>query len=554
MKFRNIRFISISAKLIKQISNQMKIAFYILFVLCSFQAMAQQVIRGPYLQVLTPESIQICWRTDVPTDSKVIFGTSLGNQTLSVEDTILKIDHFINLNGLSPATFYYYSIGTSTAVLAGNLDSYRFKTAPTNGTVAPYRIWALGDFGRANQGQQEVLGSFLNYTNGAHTDFMIFLGDNAYNDGTQQEYQDKCFNIYDSIMPYIPVFSTPGNHDYNSVNRLDTPTQHSGPYYDIFNNPMNAEAGGVASNTEVYYSFDYGNIHFISLNSEAQAWTASSTSQMFNWLHQDLQANTKEWVICYFHQPPYSKGSHDSDNAGELLMLSMRQQALPILEQYGVDLVLCGHSHAYERSKLIKGHYDFSATYNNATHAISTASGNYNQGQHYIKYLNGRNEGTVYVVCGNGGSSGGGSLNHPVMIANDGGLDAFGSLLIEVNGNRLDCNYLKSTGVVYDKFTIVKPDGSSPVVDSAAGGIILNARVYPNPVDDFLQVEFSLKRYAELNFTLFDYSGKELFSEKLKAYHGESRKQFNVNGLAAGNYIINIKAENETVSLPFRHK
>jgi predicted MPP superfamily phosphohydrolase len=534
----------------------MKTAFQVLLILCSFQAMSQQVSRGPYLQVLTPESIQICWSTDIPCNSKVIFGNSLGGQNLSVSDTVLKTDHFINLNGLSSATFYYYSIGTITNVLAGNTDSYRFKTAPANGTVSPYRIWALGDFGKANQGQRDVLSSFLNYTNGEHTDFMIFLGDNAYSDGTQQEYQDKCFNIYDSIMPFLPVFSTPGNHDYNSVNRFDPPAQHSGPYYDIFNNPMNAEAGGVASNTELYYSYDFGNIHFISLNSEIQAWTASSTSQMFNWLQQDLQSNTKEWVICYFHQPPYSKGSHDSDDFWELLMLAMRQNALPILEQYGVDLVLCGHSHVYERSKLIKGHYGYSFTYSNATHAISTASGNYNQGQQYTKYINGTNEGTVYAVCGNSGSSeSGASMNHPIMIANDGGSDDFGSLLIEVNGNRLDCKYLKSTGVIYDEFTIVKPDGSSPItsVDNNSDRI-LNPRVYPNPAGDFLQVEYALNKEAELKITLLDYSGKELFSEKMQSYTGENRKLFNVNGLTAGNYILNIRTENETVSLPFSHK
>jgi hypothetical protein len=104
---------------------------------------------------------------------------------------------------------------------------------------------------------------------------------------------------------------------------------------------------------------------------------------MYQWLEADLQANTKEWVICFFHQPPYSKGSHDSDDFWELLMSAMRQNALPILEQYGVDLILSGHSHVYERSKLIKGHYGFSSSFNNTTHAINTGNGNYEQGEHY---------------------------------------------------------------------------------------------------------------------------------------------------------------------------
>ena len=518
---------------------------------------SQQIVRGPYLQVLTPQSIQVCWRTDIPTESRVIFGNSLAVQNQNVIDTVLKTNHFVTLNGLSASTFYYYSVGTANSILGGNIDAYRFKTAPANGAVAPYRFWAIGDFGKGNQGQLDVLNSFNNYTAGGHTDMMIFLGDNAYSDGTEQEYQNKLFNVYDSIMPYMPVFSTPGNHDYNSVNRFDAPDQHAGPYFDIFNNPMNADAGGVASNTELYYSFDFGNVHFISLNSEIQAWTSSSNSQMFNWLRQDLQANSKEWVVCYFHQPPYSKGSHNSDDFWELLMLAMRQNTLPILEQYGVDLVLCGHSHVYERSKLIKGHYGYSFGYSNATHAISATNGNYNQGQHYVKYLNGTNAGTVYAVCGNSGSSeSGASMNHPVMIANDGGSDAFGSLLIEVNGNRLDCKYLKSTGVVYDEFTIIKPDGSNPAPVSVQnnGALITDSRVYPNPAKDYLQVEFRLADDSETKITVLDFNGRAIFTETAKSYSGENRKLFNINDLAPGNYIVNIKTEKEMLSLPFSHK
>lgn len=531
----------------------MKTTYFLMLMLIAFASSAQQIVRGPYLQVLTPESAQICWKTDLPTDSKVNFGASLNNQNSFVVNNTLKTDHFINISGLNPSTIYYYSIGTSNNVLNGNVDMLRFKTSPANGAVGPYRIWAIGDSGKGNQGQRDVLNSFLNYTNGEQTDLMIMLGDNAYSDGTKQEYQDKCFNIYDSIFPFIPVYSTPGNHDYNSVNRFDPPGQHRGPYYDIFNNPMLGESGGVASNTELYYSFDYGNIHFISLNSEIQAWTSSSSSQMFSWLEQDLQANDKEWVICYFHQPPYSKGSHNSDDFWELFMLAMRQNALPILEQYGVDLVLSGHSHVYERSKLIKGHYGYSFSYSNATHALSTANGNYSQGNHYTKYLNGSNEGTVYVVCGNSGSSeSGASMNHPVMIASDGGSSAYGSLLLEINGNRLDCKYLKSTGLIHDEFTIIKPDGSSPVVSSISESeYIVNPRVYPNPVENYLQVEFSLPTNMELVMTVLDYSGKELLKEKSKCFNGENRKQFNVSGLASGNYILNLSTDKESTSIPF---
>jgi len=82
---------------------------------------------------------------------------------------------------------------------------------------------------------------------------------------------------------------------------------------------------------------------------------------MWNWLQCDLAASTSEWLIAYWHHPPYTKGSHDSDVDPELV--EMRENFLPLLEAAGVDLVLCGHSHAYERSALIDGHYGLSGSF-----------------------------------------------------------------------------------------------------------------------------------------------------------------------------------------------
>ncbi len=64
---------------------------------------------------------------------------------------------------------------------------------------------------------------------------------------------------------------------------------------------------------------------------------------MCNWLRADLAATAQEWIIAYWHHPPYTKGSHDSDAEGDLV--EVRENIVPILEDFGVDLVLCGHSH-----------------------------------------------------------------------------------------------------------------------------------------------------------------------------------------------------------------
>jgi hypothetical protein len=179
---------------------------------------------------------------------------------------------------------------------------------------------------------------------------------------------------------------------------------------------------------------------------------------MIAWITQDLSQNDKLFTVAYFHQPPYSKGSHDSDDAFELVMKAMREKVIPALESFDIDLVICGHSHVYERSFLINGHYGASGTFNSLTMLKDGSDGNLAGGNPYLKdTIKTNNEGTVYVVCGNGGSSETSpALNHPVMYFNDGGDTAYGSFTLDIYKNRLDGKYLSVNGSILDDFTILK--------------------------------------------------------------------------------------------------
>jgi hypothetical protein len=90
------------------------------------------------------------------------------------------------------------------------------------------------------------------------------LGDNAYSTGTDEEHQIAVFDIYRDILKTSVVWPTLGNHDAGSAASI---TQ-SGVYYDIFTLPTMGQAGGLMSGTEAYYSFDYGNVHYVCLNSQ----------------------------------------------------------------------------------------------------------------------------------------------------------------------------------------------------------------------------------------------------------------------------------------------
>lgn len=414
--------------------------------LVGFTAAPASLRRGPYLQMGTSTGVTLRWRTSLPTDSQIRLGSTPTNLSVAASDQTPKTEHRIRLTSLTPNTRYYYSVGSSAGTLAGADANHFFFTSPGLTDQKAIRIWAIGDFGWANTGQAQVRDAYFNFAGTRYTDVWLMLGDNAYNEGLDTEYQTGVFDVYPKLLRQTVAWPTIGNHD--TAQSADPPA--SLPYYSIFDLPMNAEAGGLASGTEDYYSFDYGNVHFVCLDSMTSARTPGSA--MLTWLQNDLAANTKDWLIAYWHHPPYTKGSHDSDSETELTQ--MRQHVLPILEAWGVDLVLTGHSHSYERSFLIDGHYGTSSTFNGSMKK-NGGDGRETGNGAYAKFNRGpsSNQGAVYSVVGSSGITGGGVLNHPAMFIS---LDQLGSMVIDVGGNRLDAKFLRETGAIGDSFTLVK--------------------------------------------------------------------------------------------------
>jgi predicted MPP superfamily phosphohydrolase len=417
---------------------------------------AVTVDRGPYLQKGTSTSMVVKWRTEVPTESVVNYGTSLGGLSQSASDLVFKTDHEIEITGLTSNTIYYYEIANASAVLVTQASDVYFKTHPTIGSSQPFTFWALGDAGTANADQRAVRDAYYNYIGSNVTDGILFLGDNAYNSGTESEYQNAVFeNMYEDKLKNSVAWSTLGNHDGGSA---DSNSQ-TGPYYDIFTFPKSGESGGLASGTEAYYSFDYGNVHFIVLDSYETDRSVGGT--MYNWAQSDIQNTTQEWIVGIWHHPPYTKGSHNSDTETELVQ--MRQNFLPMLEGNGVDLVLSGHSHSYERSYFLNDHTGTSGTFNSSTHTVGTngdLSGKADTADGaYLKDASSP-EGAVYITAGSSGKISGGSLNHNAMYAS---LNQLGSCILEVDGNVLNLKFIRDTGVISDYFTIQK---TSSIVDA----------------------------------------------------------------------------------------
>jgi len=146
-------------------------------------------------------------------------------------------------------------------------------------------------------------------------------GDNAYSDGTEQDFAQR----------YEPTWGrhkartrpSPGNHDYH--------TPDAAGYYAYFG----ANAGPAGRG---YYSYDLGDWHIISLNSEI---SMSASSPQVQWLRDDLAANTKDCILAYWHRPRFSSGTHGSSTGPKVLW--------EVLYEAGAEIVVVGHDHNYQR-------------------------------------------------------------------------------------------------------------------------------------------------------------------------------------------------------------
>ena len=411
---------------------------------------AATVVRGPYLQAATQESVVVRWRTDTPAKSVVRFGLRADRLDQMVEDDKELSDHIIKIAGLKPDTRYYYSVGDGTHLTGG--PDFSVASLPVAGRPRPVRFWVLGDPGTGDARAKAVRDAYGKFTAGKTTDFIVLLGDNAYPDGTDAEYQQGFFDVYPEMLRRAVLWPALGNHDSHSA---QSATQ-SGPYFDNFTVPTAGESGGMPSGTKAYYSFDFANVHFVSLDTSDS--NRAPDGPMLRWLKADLAATKQEWIIPFFHHPPYTKGNHDSDAAkNNHDLFEVREQILPVLEAAGVDLIIAGHSHSYERSWLIDGHYGVSSTFEAAKYIKQAGLGQpAKDGPYHKSSARTPHEGEVIVVAGSSGKVTPAKLaplNHPAMAVS---VRETGSLMVEVDGDKLEVTFLNGEGQVRDSFRMEK--------------------------------------------------------------------------------------------------
>lgn len=282
-----------------------------------------------------------------------------------------------HLCNLLPGTSYKYEVA-----VAGDKAGGVFRTAP--GGSEKFCFAAYGD-SRSDPESHKSVASRFKATGAA---FVINTGD-LVSGGAYFEWKPEFFDPLADVICDIPVWPSQGNHDGNFQNIFALPDNKS------------------------WYSFDYGNAHFVCLNS------CAAVSNMVDWCERDLAASTSTWKIVYYHHPSYDLGSHRSAWG--------RANILPVLRKHKVDLVLTGHTHGYQRFRPM-----------------------------FTRGENGKNP-ITHIVTAGGGAPLYGDVPANTYLAKS--ANEFHYTLVTVDGARISVSAISSGGRTLDSFSYTKKDG-----------------------------------------------------------------------------------------------
>jgi acid phosphatase type 7 len=456
-------------------------------------ASVNKIVRGPYLQKASSNSITIRWRTKRPSIGIVKLYTNDSEQYY--KDLVMKTEHEINISGLDASEKYNYSIHSlnkNKKERIANLSKeeiFSFKTFPDN-KLSESNILILGDPGvssdssiprkfRNQQGQ--VINGFNHFIqcNNIDLDFVLTLGDNAYHNGTDKEFQKGFFEPYADLIANTPLFTCFGNHDSGLERKFLSYTARSYPkpsgvYYDIFSLP----------GERAYYSFDHGSAHFIVLDSFDSLWedlapdysnfekvwdkNSSARNSMLEWFKEDLKNNLSTWNIVVFHHPPFTS---DSEYAKQDLWRAWtNSHIVPLVHEYKIDLVLSGHIHNYQRTYPV-GISEFALETNLAPRKNIKKS----KEKFFKKYLEkkknlelmnyvplisssetniyNKGDGVIYSIIGSSGAAFK-SLENDGELFYVSRLEEAGAGLLKINPDKLTYDFVGREGQSLDKFVI----------------------------------------------------------------------------------------------------
>jgi predicted phosphodiesterase len=342
--------------------------------------------RGPYVQGVTASSAVICWVSQHPGSGVVEYGKT---PELGCKETDPRVRrrHVVALAALDPGSTYHYRVEG-----VGGSSSGCFRTAPV-GDDSRFSFAVVGDSGSGGKGQLAVAALLERL----RPDLVLHTGDVVYPAGQERHYDRRFFAPYRNLIKMVPLFPVLGNHDVRKGN--------GAAFLENFHPPL-----GSPGSTKRYYSFDWGNTHFVALDSELyHGDRGSNPEEQRDFLERDLATTRKRWTVAFLHRSPYGSSRHGGDE-------KVREDLEPLFVKHGVDLIFSGHDHVYERTVPITG--------------------------------------VTYVVSGGGGRrlypAGNGELTASSVSAHH-------AVLVRVSGSRLLLETLEVGGKVVDRSELYQP-------------------------------------------------------------------------------------------------
>ncbi|HAC23485.1 MAG TPA: hypothetical protein DCE81_01070 [Cytophagales bacterium] len=404
----------------------------IALLLAATAAVAQQVLVPPYLQpgnypALTSEGKVLIWQTDTVPGAFVVEYTAGTNFEHAKKISRSKVTVTpLNLNKQTTLLYrsqlgklkfdqdYIYRVLQNGTVVSTATFRTRTRKPET-------RFAVFGDCGARSPQQAKI--SWL--VNEQKPDFVLVTGDIVYNNGREQEYRRNFFPYYISsksdssvgspIMKNIPFYMLVGNHDIYSADLAKYPDGLAYFYYNDL--PLNGavpeetlEVKGPPAQVDAFrksvqprfprmthFSFDHGNVHIACL--DANSYINPLDPTVIEWLTNDLRTSKADWKIVAYHQPGFNSSKAHYD-------YQLMRLLSPVMEQLGVDLVLTGHVHNYQRTHPLAFEPKKDST--GARYLISKegrVDGKFTLDQAFDGVTNTKPKGIIYIVTGAGGAA-----------------------------------------------------------------------------------------------------------------------------------------------------
>jgi 3',5'-cyclic AMP phosphodiesterase CpdA len=363
--------------------------------------------RGPYLQH-SDDGVAVVWTTDAPTEGRVRFvldGDTVGESVSSG----VAIRHEAVIGALRPGARYDYRVyaGRTLLAAAGGEVDFSFRAPETD----VLRFVVFGDSGLGSPAQHAVAKAIG--AEPARPDLAMIVGDVVYPPADDASYDGRFFLPYRALLPAIPFYAAPGNHDYE--------VQGGRPFFDVFTLPRNGPSG---LRPESSYWLERAGVQMIVHDTNQGPSTLDEESVPW---HAATARRPATFRLVFQHHTMYSSGPNYSQPPS----LELREILGPLYSSTGVDVVFNGHDHLYERTKPLGG--------------------------------------VVYVTTGAGGAE-----LYPRQHSNPFTVafvnDRHSYTWVEVRGRTLALRQTDTEGRTIDTLTITKPVEASDALRAFAGG------------------------------------------------------------------------------------